>query len=188
MDALIEKLLIIFQTVNDWLKFAEAKNAVLLAFSSTALAAPITLLATVQNLPNSLKVGLIITVCLLCICSLLCAWSLLPKTNLERFIWLRSRKFQSLAPNPNDNFYYFGHLRKYDSNSLLGALNTGYLNGSVSQPYSKEARDLASQIIVNSTIAFRKYRLFTSSAYCLVLAILVVPVITMFSLIFFRGL
>lgn len=188
MDPLTAKLFIIFQNVNDWLKFAEAKNAALFAFSATGLAAPVTLLATVQNLPNSFKAGLIATASLLCVCALLCAWSFLPKTNLEKLIWLKAKPFQSLTPNPNDNLYYFGHLQKYSSDSLLDAISQNYLGGKSSQPYPKEAQDLASQITINSVIAFRKYKLFTSSAYCLVGAIIVTPLMIIASLVLFRGL
>lgn len=188
MDPLTAKLLVIFQNVNDWLKFAEAKNAALFAFSATGLAAPVTLLATVQNLPNSLKVGLIATASLLCVCALLCAWSFLPKTNLEKLIWLKAKPFQSLTPNLNDNLYYFGHLQKYSSDGLLDAISQNYLGTKGSPPYPKEAQDLASQITINSAIAFRKYKLFTYSAYCLVASITALPLIILFSLVFFRGL
>jgi Family of unknown function (DUF5706) len=188
MDPLTAKLFVIFQNVNDWLKFAEAKNAALFAFSATGLAAPVTLLATVQNLPNSLKVGLIATASLLCVCALLCAWSFLPKTNLEKLIWIKAKPFQSLTPNPSDNLYYFGHLQKYSSDGLLDAISQNYLGSKGSQPYPKEAQDLASQITINSAIAFRKYKLFMYSTYCLVASIIALPVIILSSLILFRGL
>jgi len=187
MDNLVTKLFVIFQNVNDWLKFAEAKNAALFAFSATGLAVPVTLLATVQNLPNALRLGLATATFLLCTCSLLCAWSFLPQTNLEKLIWIRTKTFQAMRPNSSDNLYYFGHLKKYGVDSLLNSINQNYFNNTVVQPYTREANDLASQIIINSSIAFRKYQLFTSSAYCLVAAILAVPGILLFSLILFRG-
>ncbi|MGI2904357.1 hypothetical protein [Tolypothrix sp. VBCCA 56010] len=37
MEELTVKLRILLQLVNDWLKFAETKNAVLLAFSGTGI-------------------------------------------------------------------------------------------------------------------------------------------------------
>ncbi|MFM6153624.1 MAG: hypothetical protein ACKPE3_11590, partial [Sphaerospermopsis kisseleviana] len=57
MDDVSSKLMAIFQNVNEWLKFAEAKNGILLAFSGAAITASITILSTAQNLPNSLKIG-----------------------------------------------------------------------------------------------------------------------------------
>jgi hypothetical protein len=188
MDALVEKLRVIFQNVNEWLKFAEAKNAVLLAFSGTAMTATLAVLATVQNLPNSLRVGLLGATALLCVCAFLCAWSFLPKTNLEKILWSRRVSFQAMKPQVDDNLYYFGHLRKYNSVTLLDSVNQGYLNGAASLPYGKEAQDLADQIVANSSIAFRKYQFFTYGAYCLAISILIVPISILFSLIFFKGL
>ena len=188
MDVLPEKLFVIFQNVNEWLKFAEAKNAVLLAFAGTGMTVTVTLLATMQSLPNSLKMALIVTTSLLCACSFLCGLSFLPTTNLERVLWLRSKKFQANTPMPSDNLYYFGHLRKYSSNQLLDSINQNYLSNKVSQPYGKESQDLAAQITVNAEIAFRKYQLFTYATYCLVTSIIIIPMSILFSLIFFRGL
>jgi Family of unknown function (DUF5706) len=188
MDALTTKLLVIFQNVNDWLKFAEAKNAALFAFSATGLAVPVSLLVTVQNLPKSLRIGLIATVFLLCACAFLCAWSFLPKTNLEKLIWLKTKPSHLFTPSPKDNLYYFGHLQKYSPDGLLDAISQNYLGNNGSQPYPKEAQDLASQITINSAIAFRKYEIFTYSVYCLVGAIIVTPLIIMVSLVLFRGL
>ena len=189
MDPLCEKLLIIFQNVNDWLKFAEAKNAVLFAFSGTGVTAMVTLLATAQNLPGSLKVGLLLTTGLLCVCMFLCALSFLPSTNLEKILWNRGRSFNAMQPKPDDdNLYYFGHLRKYGAVELLDTVNRLYLNGTVATPYGKEARDIATQITSNAGIAFRKYKFFTYSLYFLIFSILSVPVLVLLNLLIFRGL
>jgi hypothetical protein len=188
MDNLSEKLYVIFQNVNDWLKFAEAKNAALLAFSGTAMTAALAVVATIQNLPNSLRVSLLIATSLLCACAFLCTFSFLPKTNLERILWARSKSFRAAKPQSDDNMYYFGHLQKYDIETLLNFINQSYFDDSILLPYKKEARDLATQIIVNSSITFRKYKLFTYSSYCLAISILIVPVSMVCSLILFRSL
>jgi hypothetical protein len=183
-----EKLFVIFQNTNEWLKFAEAKNAALLAFSGTGMTATLTLLATAQNLPNSLRVGLLLATAFLCLCSFICTFSFLPRIHLEKVLWLKSRTFQNAKPSTDDNLYYFGHLQKYSPNELLEAINRNYLNSSITIPYEKESQDLATQITINAAIAFRKYQLFTYGTYCLAIAILIVPVSILFSLIFFRGL
>jgi hypothetical protein len=190
MDALSEKLYVIFQNVNDWLKFAEAKNAVLVAFAGTGMTATLTLLATVQNMPNSLRFGLLVATALLCACSFICTLSFLPKTNLEKLLWLKNNSFQAMKPQADDNLYYFGHLRKYDTITLLDSLNQYYLNNSspLNSSYSKEAQDLAAQIVINSSIAFRKYQLFTCASFLLIVAISTVPFFILSSLIIFRGL
>jgi hypothetical protein len=189
MNSISSQLLLIFPNVSEWLKISEAKNAVLLGFSGAGLTAATTVLATMQGLPNSLRAGLLISVALLGICACLCTTSFLPKTNLEKILWSQSAAFKSMKPSPSDdNFYYFGHLQKYSPDELLNALNHYYFNDSVSLPFSRESRDLAAQVVVNSMITFRKYQLFTYGAYFLMAAITIVPTCMLFSLMILRSL
>ncbi|MCC5621703.1 hypothetical protein [Nostoc sp. CHAB 5715] len=185
MDEVYSKLIVIFQNVNEWLKFAEAKNGILLAFSGAGITATITLLATAQNLPKSLSFGLLLTTILLCICSLICSLSFLPKTNLERLVWLRTRppKNSSFIRKETDNFYYFGHLHKYSSTELLDALNKYYFEGIINTPYKKEYEDIAGQITINAEITFLKFQVFTYAVYILITSILVIPVSIIISLV-----
>jgi hypothetical protein len=155
-NAFSDKLLTIFQNVNDWLKFAEAKNAALLAFSGTGMTATLTVLATGQNIARSIQVGLLISTILLGICALLSALSFLPKTDLEKLLWKQSRPSGKLLPQPTDNLYYFGDLQKYKKLDLLNVLNEQYFNKKITMPYGKEHEDLANQIIINSEIGFEK--------------------------------
>jgi hypothetical protein len=185
MDHVSSNLIAIFQNVNEWLKFAEAKNGILLAFSGAAITATITILSTAQSLPNSLKVGLLLTTIILCICALVCSLSFLPKTNLERVLGLR----RNLNPtNPDkDNFWFFGHLRYYDPIELLEALNKHYFDNKLNNtPYKKEYQDIAAQITINAEITFLKFRIFTYGVYVLIAAILVIPCSVLFSLVIYR--
>jgi Family of unknown function (DUF5706) len=188
MDAFSEKLLVIFHNVNEWLKFAEAKNAVLLAFSGTAMAATLTALTTGQGMPTAFRWGLSLATGLLCIAALLSSISFLPKTALEKILWQKGRPSGRIMPQTTDNFYYFGDLRKYKIVELLDSLNTQYFSQSIQKPYSKEHEDLASQITVNSEIAFLKYRFFTYALYCLISSILAIPSLALLNLFLFRGL
>ena len=175
MNDFAAKLITIFQNVNDWLKFAEAKNAVLLAFSGAGVTATITLLATAQNLPNSLSVGLLITTSLLCICALICSFSFLSKTNLDLLLQRSNRTSSNSRHQRRNNLYYFGDLRKYSSNELLNELNSHYFDKNSNQLYTKECEDLATQIIINSKITLVKFNLFTYGLWLLIAAILAVP-------------
>jgi hypothetical protein len=187
-NAFSDKLLTIFQNVNDWLKFAEAKNAVLLAFSGTGMTATLTVLATGQNIARSVQAGLLVSTILLGVCTLLSALSFLPKTDLEKLLWKRSRPASNLLPQPTDNLYYFGDLQKYKKMDLLNILNEQYFKKAVLVPYGKEHEDLATQIVINSEIAFVKLILFKKAIYCLICSILSVPTSVVFSLIIFRTL
>jgi hypothetical protein len=184
-----EKLLSILQIVNDWLKFAEAKNAVLLAFCGAAITAIITYLSAAETIPDFLQVGLLISTFLLSISSLICSLSFLPKTDMERFTWLRrrpNRNFQSLKAT--DNFYFFNNLKKYDSDNLLEAINKFYFEDKIPTPHKKEDLDLASQITINSEIASTKFAFFRIALWLLILAILAVLILGSLSLVIHRKL
>jgi hypothetical protein len=181
------KLLLIFQNVNEWLKFAEAKNAALLAFSGTAVTAILTVLVTATSLPVSLRVALLISTGSLSICTLISALSFLPKTNLEKILWLRNRPSSAIPqPEATDNFYYFGHLQKYNADNLLEALNIHYFNDGMTP--NKECRDIAVQVTVNSGIASMKFQFFTYALSFLIAAIVIIPSIILFQIISGRGL
>jgi hypothetical protein len=192
MNEVSTKLLAIFQNVNEWLKFAEAKNGVLLAFSGAAITATITLLATAQNIPNSLNFGLLLTTIFLCICALICSLSFLPKTNLEDLLWLRDRQNKkSHSQDPiKDNFWYFGHLQKYKPDELLEVLNEPYFKGSVdiTKVEYKEYKDIAAQITINAEIAFLKFEVFTYAIKVLITSILIIPCSILISLVIYRRL
>lgn len=190
MDEVSSKLLVIFQNVNEWLRFAEAKNAVLLAFAGAGITATVTLLATAHNLPNSLQFGLLVTTSLLCVCALICSLSFLPKTNLERLLWIRSKPFKNtgVLSKDTDNFYYFGHLQKYNSKELLDALSQYYFDNKLTMPYKKEYEDLASQITINSKITFLKFKVFTYALYVLIISIIGIPFSVIVSLVTYKSL
>jgi len=185
-----EKLLSILQTINGWLKFAEAKNAVLLAFSGAGITAIITYLSTATNMPNSIRTGLLISISLLCISSLICSLSFLPRTDIEHFVWLRmkpARKSKSSLKD-SDNFYFFNNLKKYEPTDLLDSMNRLYFEDKVQKPYRKEDLDIASQITINSEIASTKFMFFRIALWLLIFSILVVPISLLISLLVYRKL
>ncbi|MCX5980666.1 hypothetical protein [Anabaena sp. AL93] len=112
-----------------------------MAFSGAAITATITILSTAQSLPNSLKIGLLLTTIILCICALACSLSFLPRTNLERVLGLR-RNLNTTNPD-KDNLWFFGHLQKYKPIELLEALNKHYFDSKLNNiPYKKEYQDI----------------------------------------------
>ncbi len=183
-----EKLICIFQIVNDWLKFAEAKNAVLLAFCGAAVTAIITYLSTASTIPIFFRYGLLISIFLLCISSLICSLSFLPKTDIEHFVWSRTksaRKSKSLLKD-SDNFYFFNNLNKYDPEDLLEAMNRLYFEGKVKKPYRKEDLDIASQITINSEIASTKFMFFRIALWLLIFSIIIVIGSLIIALLIYR--
>lgn len=185
MDEMTSKLMTIFPIVNDWLRFAEAKNAILLGFSGAGITATITYLSAVSDIPKSVQVGVLITTFLLCVCSFICSLSFLPRTDLERIVWKRSnpgRKSKD-SPSDDDNFYFFGHLYKYQEPILIDAINRLYLGGIIQNIQKKEYADLANQIINNSEIAYLKFKFFSWALYLLISSIFSIPACISISLI-----
>lgn len=185
MDEITAKLMSIFQTVNEWLKFSEAKNAILLAFSGAGITSVLTYISAASTITTPLLVGLLLSIFFLCSCSLTCSISFLPRTNLEHIVWARgnpSKKFRALQKD-SDNFYYFGHLLKYQDTELLDTLNRLYFKYKLQSPYEKEHLDIANQIIINAEITFLKLRFFIVSLWLLITAITIIPLSLLISLI-----
>jgi hypothetical protein len=185
-DEMTSKLETILLLVIDWLKFAEAKNAVLLGFSGAGITATVTYLSTVLNVEQPIKVGILITTFLLCVCSLICSLSFLPKTNLEFLVWQRlrpGRKSRGM-PTDKDNLYFYGHLYKYDKDELIDILNRLYFGSGIPNLAKKEYGDLADQIIINSEIAYLKFKFFSWASYFLIAALVCTPNCILLNLLF----
>ena len=183
-----DKLLSILYLVNDWLKFAEAKNAVLLAFSGAAITAIVTYLAAAKPLTVLTSASLIISVLALCTSSLSLSLSFIPKTDLDFLAWKRQKPYNEIrfSHKMADNFYFYGSLRKYGPESLLEALNEYYFDNRIAKPYPKEDLDIASQIVINSDITWTKFSFFRVSAWLLLLSIVTPLILCTLSLIIFR--
>lgn len=177
-----KKLTSIFQVINDWLKFAEAKNAILLAFSGTGVTAIVTYLSAASNIPNSVQHGSLISMSLLCCSALISALSFLPKTDLERIVWIMANPSRNSHLKDSDNFYFFNDLRKYKPIELMNSMNRLYFDSQIQPPYRKEDLDLASQIIINSEIASIKFKFFAGSLWILILSFLATPILILLSL------
>ncbi|MEO0969944.1 MAG: hypothetical protein AAFX80_16840 [Cyanobacteria bacterium J06639_18] len=177
MDEFCSKLQKILEDVHRSQKFAELKNGILLSFSGAGITGIIDILTEGNNISEALRFGLSLTAIMLCMSSAICSLSFIPKINVERILWLRTRPSKKLKYlKDTDNFYYFGHLQKYNSFELLEALNTHYFEGKINPSYKKEYRDIAEQIVINSEITFRKFQIFTYAIYFLILSILVIPI------------
>lgn len=159
-----------FELINEWLKFAETKNAIFMGFSGAGITAILTFLSAASNVPKSLWIGLCITVVLLSIIAFICSISFLPNTNLEKSLWKIVKPSKNVKKE-DDNLYYFGHIQKYSELELLDSLNKFYFNNEIDKPYQKKYIDISSQIVVNSVIAYRKFRYFSFSVYVFIFAI-----------------
>lgn len=157
--ALDDELHRIFTLVNDWLKFAEAKNGALFALSGAGVAAILSFFASKENLAFHWKAGLIASFMFLCVAAVFAIFSFLPAI---KFV---SHSYG--APDEQDNLIFFGHIAKYlgQEELLVTRIYTWYvLNQTDPVPdpaefsFSRLHLHLAHQMINNSQLAMRKFK------------------------------
>jgi Pycsar effector protein len=141
-----ERLRYIFANVNDWLRFAEKKNAAIVV-AATSLG-----LAITQFAPSLKSTGVelwvsIVSVGLLFGAGVLSLLSFVPSV---RFVW----SIPLRQPSDEENLFFFGHVAHYSATEYLQAL---YRATAASCGRQKLEVDLAGQIITNSQIALRKF-------------------------------
>jgi len=170
-----EKLQDIFSNINDWLKFAEAKSATLIACNGALIFGISRLISSFDPKGGYLLYLLLILV--LCILSIaICFLSIIPSLSMP---W--EKKPSGISDK--DNLLYFSDIAKYTPLAYLNALKDKLeLKGSAFTGYQK---DFSNQIIVNSVIADRKYRAFQKAIW-LTLAAVISPVLAM-SVFLFRA-
>ena len=151
--------------VNEWLKFGEAKNGVLLVANVALLVG----LWQSASLPAIFGVYselyFAVLQCLLAIGAVAAAFSFVPATEIPR---LKPRG----RPESTDSLVFFGHLAKYTGQHLLTAYERKGLLQSPRQPLDDQ---LADQIVLNSRIAGWKFLCF-KWAFWLTLAGIITPV------------
>jgi hypothetical protein len=140
----------ILDSVNDWLKFAEAKNAAVVAASGFALWASVRI--TLAN-----ETG----------CYAIIYFAILTAFLLGGFVtaflsFLPVLDYRWIVPKPNrlanGNLLYFGHLATLSKKQLL----ENYIDVTESKTTDvKKIHEMyAEQIIINSRIALAKYAMF----------------------------
>jgi hypothetical protein len=156
-DPLGATLFEMLRLVNDWLKFAEAKNGGVIGLASAAIAVFLDYIGGTGS--NSFLIDGLFLVGGGCLLSsvLLGMASFLPQADLLR---LKSRR--SGKPACSDNLFYFGHLAKYSPRRLADEIAERYVaaqNTSVEEVHLA----LASQVVVNARITVWKLRLFSAA-------------------------
>jgi hypothetical protein len=163
-DEVEQRLLSILAMVNDWLKFAETKNAGLVGLGSAGVAVVGSFLGQAHD--RVLIVGLGIAAVLVSISVLVGLVSFFPRTGLARHL-----THEVGAPSAADNLYYYGHLARYAPVALVEAIARDYAQtGHTDVVHARSREDLAAQIIVNSRITLAKLQLFAIATWFFALA------------------
>jgi hypothetical protein len=141
-----DRLRYILVLVNEWLRFAEAKNAALVVATSGIA------LAVAKFSPSLDAKGSEFWLCTAGLgfvysSGIASLFSFTPKI---QFLWSLSNHQIS----NDDNFFFFGDIADYSASDYIRALYTG---AGLQNQGSKLELDLAGQIIINSRIALQKF-------------------------------
>lgn len=156
----------VFNNTNDWLKFAEAKCATLLA-GNTAVIFGIAQATKDHELNHFLQLFLAAAVAQLAVSSVFLLISLIPSLEIRVF---------EPKPQKNANLIYFSNIAAYTPYEYLKALNKASNN---TQKITDYEVMLAEQVINNSKIATRKFSLFKLAIWFTTSAI-ATPILTIF--------
>jgi hypothetical protein len=135
----------IFQNVNDWLKFAEAKHAGLIVLNSGIIFGILSIYKDYKE--NIHWMIVIVSIAFLGLSMITSFISLFPKLD---------NKIKKKKKPLNLNLYYFRSIALLDEEDFKKELKNIDANFSP----DKLDNDLINQIIVNSRISLFKYRLF----------------------------
>lgn len=164
------------QRVIDFLKFAEAKNAALLAIASAWVVAIINLLCGGKTIPDGLSVSILLALVLALLAGILAMISFMPRLHLPAFLGGKRA-----GPHPK-NLLYYGDIASVPIKILGQELRTRYYPD-VKELKEDYLNDLVVQISVNSDITLRKMILFRCGMGIILLAgfALLMPAICMAS-------
>ena len=159
------KLLFIFENVNGWLKYIEAKNVALLTLSSALIVCLLQILKSNEFHKQVIffSAGYFLVVFTI---------------SVIRTLWAFVAKLKRPPTNNNNftcyniNLLFYGDVYTFSSEEYLNLLYESYAeNGKIPEKFSQYEKDLAEQIIVNSRLAMRKGNLFNNTIYFIIIAV-----------------
>ncbi len=170
-----DRLRYILSNVNDWLKFAEGKNAALLAANSAVVIGALRLVDGKVFLFQWAEYYFYFFIGVFALSGVLCLLSFVPKIEIP---WL----LPTSLSDEKDNLIFYGDISGYDPSSYVRALHAQ--DGTILKTIDPFEEDLAEQAIINSRIALRKYQLFNLALWLDVTALLT----PFFSLLLYQSL
>ena len=166
-----ERLFKVFSNVSDWLRFAEAKNAMLAAFNAASIYG-ITKSFEVSFIKNNpyLLFYLGVAILFLVFSSVCVLISFAPRVTIIKGGWY--------APSSPPNILFFEYLKTKNADDIL----TEICGPAPQNGYTRIEKDLAVQIQQNSIIASRKYSYFTIALWLSIAAYITFPLAAFFCL------
>ncbi|CAM4034567.1 Pycsar system effector family protein [Gillisia hiemivivida] len=173
-----KELLQIFSNINDWLRFAEAKNAMIIAFNGASIYG-IVKLPFLNNFTEMgfLQIYSIGIILMLIISSTIALLSFVP--NLH---FLKGSTYLELK---DVNLLFYQHLKQLESKKLKKLLCEKA--GVKESDFTKLDDDLISQIKYNATIASRKYHHFSVAVWLTIACYASIPIALIFALYHYKN-
>lgn len=163
-DDAYEKLLsALLGRVLDMLRFAEAKNAALLAFASAWIVGIVNLLSSGKTVPSDYQIVCAIALPLFIVAATVAIASLLPK--LSHSVFTGDPKGQV------QNLLYFGDIADMTVDGFKLDVRGAYCPTAKDTPTATYLGDLEAQIAINSKITKRKNRMFNFGAAAALIAV-----------------
>jgi len=139
----------IFDNVNYWLKFAEAKNGAIIALNSSLIFGVFKINSTIANENIFRDYYIVMIIFVLLVSTIIALLSFIPRLKYPYI------NFQSI--NKHDNLLYFGDILKYTADQYYEKIQT-IINTEDNQ---KELElYYINQLIINSKITFIKFKQF----------------------------
>jgi hypothetical protein len=165
-----KELLEIHSNVKDWLRFAEAKNAMLIAFNGASIYGIANLPFLNKKEDLSFIDGYFSFVILLLVFStVVCLISFVPR--------LKFTHLSIANKNDKENIFFFEYLGGSSPDKILTELT----EKGVEDKFSEMDKDLAVQIHSLSNVARKKYSLFTIAVWITVVACATLPLALIFA-------
>lgn len=160
-----ERLRFILSGVNDWLKFAEAKLGVLVAINGSVAFSALSLLNEQSQAGICTRTALLLLALFNGISMLVCLASFVPRRSPIRCA-------KSRGARATVNLLYFGDIAELRPEDYLASMATDRYE----RPPDSSGADLmdyAEQIVTNSRIAVKKYRLFKAGVIITMIGLMI---------------
>lgn len=163
----------IFSNVNEWLKFAEAKNAALIAFHLGSIFGAATIITQSEcgTIPQLILKYLYSFIILSSVGLFFTLFSFWPQTKIEAVLSKKIEDiFYSRTPMTNGNLLFYGYINDCGKDQYLSELCRCYSKNPTN--CTKLELDYINQIVTNSRIAVRKYFYFKIALLLTIVAVL----------------
>lgn len=168
-----EELTKILESINNCLRFAEAKNGVLLALNGTAIFGVFQLLTSQSTLVIKYWEYAVALLIMFIISALITMISFVPILTIREKII----KFLSSNKHKKRNLIYFGNIFDLDVLDYLDMFHNRYFKD---KEISQLDEDIAENIINNSVICVWKFKLFNWAIKLEIILFIVIIIICLF--------